>query len=73
MNEHVYFLNAGDAFFEKNVYSEPVSSGFIVTYVIRRVQMIALIHTMTETGCINLVSSVHGWLIKEYTRVYTDT
>lgn len=73
MKEYVYFLNAKDAFFEKNAYSELVSSGFIVTYIIRRVQLRALIQTMAETWCINLVSSVHGWLIKENTRLCTDT
>jgi len=49
MKEYVYFLNAKDAFFEKNAYSELVSSGFIVTYIIRRVQLRALIQTMAET------------------------
>jgi hypothetical protein len=73
MKEYVYLLNVEDAFFEKNAYSELVSSGFIVTYIVRRVQLRALIHTMTETWRINLVSSVHGCLIKENTRVYTDT
>jgi len=46
---YVYLLNVEDAFFEKNAYSELVSSGFIVTYIVRRVQLRALIHTMTET------------------------
>ena len=68
MREYIYLLNAEDAFFEKNAYSEPVSSGFIVTYIIRRMQLIALIHIMTETWWLNLVSSVHGWLITEQTR-----
>ena len=49
MKAYVYFMNAEDAFFENNACSEPVSSGFIVTYIIRRVQLITLIHTMTET------------------------
>lgn len=49
MKEYVHLLNAEDAFFEKNAYSEPISSGFIVTYIIRRVKLIVLIHTMTET------------------------
>jgi hypothetical protein len=49
MKEYVCLLNAEDAFFEKNAYSEPVSIGFSVTYIIKRVQLIALIHTMTET------------------------
>jgi hypothetical protein len=35
MKEYVYFLNAGDAFLEKNAYSEQVSIGFIVTYIIK--------------------------------------
>jgi hypothetical protein len=52
MKEYVYLLNAEDAFFEKNSYSEPTSFNWVhceIHYKESTADSTTVIHTMIET------------------------